>query len=409
MFSLVTILIWFALLKKYIIRKSKKKIKKTKKSVNFLSKTFTGTILLMLLMLIGVTEIYLRYKYRNYESTSYNYTVDNFHPFLQSKLSAHEPLHINQFGFRYDDIQMRKPEGVYRVFVLGGSTVLNREVKYKKNAAYLLEQKLKKQYPGKKIEVINAGKDYYTSEHSLIEYMFYVREFSPDIIIMWHGINDLYMSCSINGITNGQYKSDYSHFFGAVSNIIYSYFRPQPVIQIKLLTFDFFLKFIQENFYSDITNSYDKFQKNKAAKSYLLNTGTINNYDFPSIDAYKRNLSYFVRILKEENVPLILGNQPSLYKDNPTVTETEKIMFPQLFCEKNNKYLSMNSFKKGLDMFNEAVKEIAQKNNVIFVDLNREIPKSLNYFVDGVHYTEKGNESIANSLFYTIVSNNLIR
>ena len=408
MFSLVLLFTWFAIFKKFV-KKNKKKPKKTKNSAILLNKKNAIIVVLILLVFIGLVEVFLRYKYRNYESTSYYYTIDNFHPFLQSKLSATEPLHINQFGFRAEEIQMKKPKDVYRIFVLGGSTVLNREVVYKKNSVYLLEQKLKKQYPEKKIEVINAGKDYYTSEHSVIQYMFYIKEFSPDMIIMWHGINDLYESCSVDGVTHGQYKSDYSHFFGAVSNIVNNYFRPQPIIQIKLLTFDFFVKFLHDNFYSDLTNIYKEYQKVTSAKNYRSGINTISDYYFPSVEAYKRNLLYLISILKEENVELVLGDQPSLYKNNPTLNETEKIMFPQLICKKDNKYLSIDSFKKGLDIFNNITKQVALENSVPFIDLDKKVPKNLNYFVDSVHYTERGNEAIADSLFDYIVRNNLIK
>lgn len=408
-FSLFVLVISAVLFRKITAKKGTKKYKKIKKTITLLDKNYIGLYLLILIILIGFIEIFLRYKYRNYESNSYYYTIDNFHPFLQSQLSVYEPLHVDKFGFRSEEIQMKKPKGVYRIFVLGGSTVLNREVKYKKNAVYLLEQKLKKQFPEKKIEVINAGKDYYTSEHSLIQYLFYIKEFSPDMIIMWHGINDLYESCSIDGVTYGKYKPDYSHFFGAVSNIVYSYFRPQPVIQIKLLTFDFFLRFIRNNFYSDITKLYDKYKSTQEAKSYLSNINTIDTNDFPSISAYKRNLLYFIKILKEENVGLVLGDQPSLYKKNLTLDEVKRIISPQLICKKNNRYISLDSFKKGLNMFNRTTREVANENNVPFIDLDKDVPKNLNYFFDSVHYTEKGNLAIANSLFNFIVSNSLIK
>jgi len=163
-------------------------------------------------------------------------------------------LHVNSLGFRGEEIQQTKPKNTFRLAVLGGSTVLNQEVSYEKNAVRLLEEKLQKYYPDKKIEVINAGKDGYNSEHSLIQYMFKIKDLDPDLIIMWHGANDMGESCSTGDITYGDYKSDYSHQFGPLAHIVFNYFRPQPLIQIKLVSVDFLFRALNDNLYSDFTN-----------------------------------------------------------------------------------------------------------------------------------------------------------
>ena len=88
---------------------------------------------LFLTIIITPVELALRNKYKNYESENYLYTIDNFDPFLQSKIAKHENLTINLLGFRGEEISVKKPYGAYRIFVLGGSTVLNREVEFEKN------------------------------------------------------------------------------------------------------------------------------------------------------------------------------------------------------------------------------------------------------------------------------------
>ena len=374
----------------------------------------TKKILLMLIFFIIVfllpAEIFLRNKYRNYESSSYTYTLDNFHPFLQSQIAKQENLTVNSLGFRGEEISKKKSQGTYRIAVLGGSTVLNREVRYEENAVRLLEKRLRLQYPERKIEVINAGKDYYTSEHSIILYMFKIKDLDPDLVIMWHGVNDMLASCLSDGIaTHGSYKSDYSHMYGAESRIIFNYFRPQPVVQIKLLSLDFLIKNISDNIYSDLASfKVDKYRK-VAASNYLAGKNTVSIHDYPSISAYSRNLQYLVRMTKDDNIPLIIGNQPSLLKKRNSVKEVEAIMFPAVSCSQNGKYYSLESLKFGLDIFNAVTKKVASENDVGFVDLDQSVPKNLSYFVDTVHYTDKGNEAIADTLFKYIVTKDLIQ
>jgi hypothetical protein len=319
-------------------------------------------------------------------------------------------LHINSLGFRGEEIKTKKQPGTYRIVVLGGSTVLNREVPFESNAVRLLEKKLRQHYPDKKIQVINAGKDFYTSEHSLIQYMFKIQDMDPDLIIMWHGVNDMLESCMREGvITHGNYQSDYSHNFGIISNIVFTYFKPQPLFQIKLLTIDFADNFFRDNLYSDVTIPFKKKIKKEYVKAYLRGENTIEVHDYPSIDAYKRNLSYLMVLANNRNIPIILGNQPSLFKKNNTAEEVEKIVFPQPLCIKDNKAYSIDSLRYGLDLFNAQTKKTASENNITFVDLDKTVPKNLDNFVDSIHYTKEGNSRIAESLYQMIVSKGFIQ
>lgn len=364
-------------------------------------------IILTLVVLI-VSEMYLRIKYQHFESSHYTATIDNYDPFLQSKLAPNDNLQVNSLGFRGEEIQKDKPQGTFRIVVLGGSTVLNREVPFEQNAVRVLEKKLRAQYPDKKIEVINAGKDYYTSEHSVIQYMFKIRDLHPDLVIMWHGINDMWASCTIEGLTHGPYKSDYSHLLGATANIVFSYFRPQPVIQVKLVSIDFLSRAISDNLYSDLTKSIQKQYRQKQEEAYLIGKNTISIHDFPSLKAYKRNLSYFIYLTQHDHVPLILGDQPNMLKTNPTLEETADIMFPRLVCLKDNKYYNLESLHYAITQFNATTKILAQENNVDFVDLDSIVPKNLSYFVDSVHYTAQGDKVIADALFKEIVQKDFI-
>lgn len=365
--------------------------------------------ILLIFIVFSFAEISLRQKYQNYESSSYTYTIDNFHPFLQSQLGRQEKFNVNSLGFRSEEIKEKKDKNTFRIIVLGGSTVLNREVPFEQNAVRVLEKKLRIKYPQKHIEVINAGKDYYTSEHSLIQYLFRLQDMSPDIVIQWHGINDMYASCLKEGVlTHGTYKVDYSHFFGAVSNIIFSYFRPQPIFQIKLVTVDFLIEFVKNNLFSDIIIPLKNRHIELFAKDYLENKNTVTVHEFPSLFSYRRNISILIEVTKEKKIPLILGNQPFLFKTNALLEEVKRIVSPQLFCSKQNKYYSLESLVYGIRAFNTATKTVSEENGVPFIDLESKVPKNLEYFVDSIHYTQKGNEVIAQTLYEYIVANNLI-
>jgi hypothetical protein len=66
------------------------------------------------------------------------------------------------------------------VFVTGGSTVFDEWQSYETTLVKQLEDLLRKQYPNRKIQVINAGYLRYTSEHTLILYATKLADYHPD-------------------------------------------------------------------------------------------------------------------------------------------------------------------------------------------------------------------------------------
>ncbi|MCL4416574.1 MAG: SGNH/GDSL hydrolase family protein [Actinobacteria bacterium] len=326
---------------------------------------------------------------------------------MQSQLAKNDNLTVNSLGFRGEEISQAKNKNTFRIAILGGSTVLNREVIFEKNAARLLEKKLRKDFPSKKIEVINAGKDFYTSQHSAIQLMFKILDLKPDLIIVWHGVNDLWQSCLSEGVvSHGVYKSDYSHTYGIIANIIFNYFKPQPIIQFKLLTLDFFLKSAKDNLYSDITNKFKKQYLASSAQNLINKKNTVSVKEFPSIEAYDRNLRYIIELVKDRQIPLIIGNQASLLKERNSLEEAKVIISP--LCMKEGKYYDLDSLRFGLNLFNSRTRQIAQDTDTYFIDIDASIPKNLNYFFDMVHLTEDGNQKVADILYDSIVSNSLI-
>ncbi len=406
--SLILFFPVFLFLLYFIGKQSSFKIKKRKFIVGSIKK-MTIFIVLFCLIIVLPTELFLRYKYRNYESNTYEYTIDNFHPFLQFQLANNYATPINSYGFRGEEIQKKKPKGTYRIFVLGGSTVLNRGTYFEKSAVRLLGKALRKRYPNKKIEVVNAGVDAYTSEHSLIQYFFKIKDFSPDMIIMWHGMNDFIYSCSSHERSHGVFQSDYSNMLSADASMVFDHFKPQPLISFKFLTYDFFVKFLSDNWYSDLKN-FNK--KNHPFEGFYTKKTKDKQYDmkeYPSLQSYRRNMQSLIDATKTDGVKLILGNQPSLYDESLNTNELRALFFSSLHCSRQDgKYPSLLSMIKAMRVFNNATKEEAEENNIPFIDLESQVPKNLEYFTDDAHYTEKGNARVAETLYKFIVSKDLL-
>ncbi len=119
------------------------------------------------------------------------------HPFLNT--APHEGAVVTAFGktarlssagYRSPDRPRDKPAGVVRILCAGGSTTF--DILAPDNAATWpsrLEAELRDERPG--IEVINAGFPGWTSLENLISLAIRDVDRSPDVVVLYQGINDL--------------------------------------------------------------------------------------------------------------------------------------------------------------------------------------------------------------------------
>lgn len=99
----------------------------------------------------------------------------------------------NRLGFRGDEFAVPKPPGVYRIVCLGGSTTYSMGVDdYTDSYPYRLQQELREEGSAP-VEVINAGVPGYASVESLINFELRVLDLEPDMLIVYHGINDVHL------------------------------------------------------------------------------------------------------------------------------------------------------------------------------------------------------------------------
>ena len=102
------------------------------------------------------------------------------------------PFRANRWGFRGPDFQPRerKPDGSFRVLVLGDSTTMGEAVAEEQRYSDVLSRELRRAYPGLSIEVINLG----VSGLETLQEAKIMRRFwsvvEPDFVILGFSIND---------------------------------------------------------------------------------------------------------------------------------------------------------------------------------------------------------------------------
>ncbi len=106
------------------------------------------------------------------------------------------------------EYSVQKPAGVVRLLVLGGSTAEDHAPEAGPNSSWpaQLEDLLRQRLGTDHIEVINAGLSGYSSAESLSDFMLRGIELQPDILLIYHNVNDALTIQMADG-----FRPDYAH------------------------------------------------------------------------------------------------------------------------------------------------------------------------------------------------------
>ncbi len=109
-------------------------------------------------------------------------------------------------GFRSPPFRVPKPAGVRRVVLMGASTVYGIGVEDDETGAVRLGEELARRYPGRPVEVVNAGVPGWTSRETLLHLNAHVAGLEPDVVVMTDGRNEIFPQLW------NDYRDDYSHY-----------------------------------------------------------------------------------------------------------------------------------------------------------------------------------------------------
>jgi lysophospholipase L1-like esterase len=298
-----------------------------------------------------------------------------YHPFLQLQGRADRAsLHTNPQGFRGEPINLEKTPGTQRLFVVGGSTVYCGRTDFEKTHVRLLEEQIRADHPNLPLEVQNCGVEWYTTQHSLINYLFNLKDYKPDVIVLFHAINDLCRSFSPPAWAWGEPRRDYGHFYGPVARYVLGRTprlgdTPHPLFVGAL--FD-------ELLYSE-----------------LLSPKPSEIHEFPSLEPFERNLESIIKTLKQDGVELVLATQASIYRDDLEPEAQAKLWMCSQLCVTDNRYPDIKSMRQAMHRFNEVTRRLATRYKIPLADLANIVPQDLAHFYDDVHLTDAGNALVA--------------
>lgn len=275
------------------------------------NRIFFVIMLVLPILIIGTLELGLRLIHYGpdlslfVEKEIYGTTYKVMNPLVKARYFPKSALALETTT---DYFKVPKPQGTFRIFCLGGSTVVG--FPYWRNASFasFLQQRLSKLFPERKIEVINLGMTAVNS-YTVLDIAKELPNYEPDLIIVYDGHNEFY-----GGL-------------GVASNLTISSSRWITMLYLQIIHSKVFL-LIRETINglkSLIGGSSDKPSRNLTlellAKDKYIPYGSELYKE--AENTFKLNMYDLCSICRNHNIPVILSTQVSNLRDMPPFASIE--------------------------------------------------------------------------------------
>jgi hypothetical protein len=271
----------------------------------------------------------------------------------------------NSRGFRGDEIQMPKPDYVFRIAMIGGSTTYSQLVDdYQQSWPFKTRKYLNKICNSDKIEVINAGIGGYDSFQTLLNFQLRVLDLDIDMVVVHHAVNDVHARL----VPPELYRGDNSGRRRPWQNDIEPWF-------MKLVTVRFAMTVLTgQSFAPSIGFHFDNKRSTPGVISEEFNErlgGTpAETLKKNTPHYFARNLDFIIGLARSVNVLPVLSTWPStnVYDD----------------------YLSTPHYRAAIIEHNQVMSDAAQTNNVLLLDQISGMPTDKKYWADNRHVSVLG-------------------
>ena len=334
---------------------------------------FFGTLLICLVGLEVFLRIWLptstKYSsYMLYEEVAEENRIISPHHYLNYYLtpnyrSRNGLNRHNLLGYRGDEIEIPKPEGRFRIVVLGGSSTYTDAVEdYRKSFTYILQTILRDKYGYDKVEVVNAGVGGYSSFESLINLEFRVLDIEPDLIIVYHGTNDVHARLVPPSLYKGDNSGRRKQWF---------------IPKLGILDWVVFLRIMAYRL--DIL-------PNQNALAVLVDTPTSKD----GVMGYNKQIGGDPTIVLNNNPPKYfernLINMIAIAKANHVEILLTTWAFSPLFAD----YAATSHYQKGFAENNNMIRDLAARQEIAMFDFAKLMPNFKELWSDGRHVNERG-------------------
>jgi lysophospholipase L1-like esterase len=308
------------------------------------------------------------------------------YPYINYGLAPEHPEH-NSRGYRGAEIETPKAEGNYRIFALGGSTTYGDSLQPQEAYPAQLQQILHNTYGYTNVEVVNAGVNAYSSHDSLANLAYHVLDDEPDMIIVYHGVNDvrarLVDPASYSGLNlqRGIWSMEQleARFSGS---ILWRFLRIQLGIIGNPTNFETFLATP-----NDVIRC--PFSLGNYCESLQQEAQAILDANPPIY--FERNFRNMAAIARANGADVVFSTWAYYIGETPY-----------------DNFMSPQHMQNGVDEQNEIVRSLGEELAVPVIDFAANVPENGTFWIDGMHLMPEGTYEQASEYAAFLIENNLL-
>lgn len=339
---------------------------------------------------------YVKNYFFNYDNLKYAFPPgDGYHaPSPVLPHTVHPP-----FLYRGKKFAKKKDPETIRIITLGGSTTYGFCVETKDTYPFQLEKILNEK--GYRVEVINGAVSGYTTMHSLVNYMLNLVYLEPDIIYIYHGINDVKISDDPE-----TFKTDYSHAMHDLGSEWYEHSIIYTILQNRFMFFTK-LKYRYSSLKGSLSRLFKFSPKSEDSLRHSLEAyDPVNNILMKTIIS---NIRHITVVAKEHNTKLVYSTFATMYeaseKEKKKLEAQKKKQFgrkPNWFNKERKNLIALK-----LDFLNNEIVKLGNELNIPVVDIAA-IGKKAENFIDEIHQSPEGNKLQAEKISQILIANKMI-
>jgi len=306
-------------------------------------------------------------------------TVDAYYT-VDPKLDLRVPIanlskghiSVNSLGFRGPEIALPKPAGTVRIAYLGASTTWSAEVSGNEYVwPHLATVSVARAFPDLRFDYINGGVPGYTVASSLKNLELRVAPLSPDIVVIYEGINDL----------TGELREVAA--------------RQGVIAEAKMQEMSW------PGRYSLLWNLVEKNLRVIASQRAAR-----RNQDRVSIDPttlggqYRNELAHLVRVAQQHAKVVAVATLATRVRREQMPDEQASALSSAIFFMP---FITAKGLVDGYARYNEIVRDVARETGAVLIDGEDSIPDDGAHFADSVHFTDAGSKAMAERVARALV------
>ena len=252
-----------------------------------------------------------------------------------------------------------------RIAVLGGSSIYTEMVRdFRKSFTVQLQRVLRDKYGYTNVEVVNAGVGGYTSWESLVNLEFRVLDIDPDLLIIYHGANDVHARL----VSSSLYRGDNFGLRKQWSLAEIPFWERSVLFRFIASKLNFVPLHFRYGLY-DCVNTHSSHAGIMGYDEKIGGNPLSVLKNNPPI-YFERNLRNMIAIAKEYNIQILFATWA----------------YSPLFED----YASTQHYQLGFKENNEAVRNVTEKHNIQLFDFVKVMPSDKRFWHDGRHVNEEG-------------------